>query len=58
MGLFEEKINPICDHSLSNQMPWTDQITEFAFTCGPISELPSNISTMLTYILTPKPYLF
>ena len=28
-----------------NQMPYTDERTEIALTCGPISELPSNKST-------------
>ena len=28
-GIFGEKINPVCDCTLSNQMPWTDQITDF-----------------------------
>ena len=30
-------------------MPYTDQMTDIALTCAPISELPSNISTILSY---------
>ena len=36
----EREKNPICDCSV--QMPFSNQITEIA----PISEIPSNISTM------------
>ena len=32
---------------LSNQMPLIDQITEISHACASISELPSDISTMV-----------
>ena len=40
------KINYIFYFSRSNQMPSTDQITNIASYCAPITEVPSNISTM------------
>ena len=45
--LREEKKNPICDCSRSNQLPWTDKISKIALlTCAPISALPSNLIKM------------
>ena len=44
--VFLERKKLICDYSRSNQKPLTDQITEIASTCAPISESLSNIRTM------------
>ena len=45
-SLFEQK-KTICDWARPKQMPQTDQITGIALLkCAPISEIPSNISTM------------
>ena len=40
---FLRKKNPFCDHSRSKEIPETDQVSEIAPSCAPISELPSNI---------------
>ena len=41
------EINPICDCSWSNQMPYSNKKNHKLFlTCATCSELPSNISTM------------
>ena len=45
--VFSEKKNPICDYSLSNQMPYTDQITKIVPCVRTFFELPSNISSVL-----------
>ena len=43
----------LCDCSLSNQMPWTIQITEIAsHICTTISELQSNIRATKTLFLS------
>ena len=46
--------NPICDYSRSNQMPYTDQIQEFAFYvrnyfCFNISSMGASLSFALFY---------
>ena len=41
---------PICDCSRFNQMPYDAQKQRLLLTCEPISELPSNIITMIPAI--------
>ena len=48
IGNFEEN-NLMCDTSRAYPMPNTDQITQIATDVTPISEWPSNISTMEEY---------